>query len=335
MSTIGGRMHSDERLGPTGGGQVGEFPLLAAVPDAIADDLAAAGLATVVRGLRGPVHDTALVIGTSAALGAMSVVALARIPGIGPAVAEVLVRRAREREQTLRLRAETPDGTIEVDVPWDQQGLDVIRQVGDIIDRLYRPESTRGASAASAVDKKVFVIHGRDGEVLERMLAFLRALGLEPQEWEVLVQSTGNPLPSLSDVVARGLAPGMAQAVVALLTPDDVVTLHAHLHDRDEHWFETQRQMQPRPNVLIELGTALATHREQTIVAAFGPPLRRISDLDGLDVIHFTGQQVEVSITKLVQRLRLAGCAVDDRGTEWCKTGRFTGLRCYDRRPEP
>jgi hypothetical protein len=54
-----------------------------------------------------------------------------------------------------------------------------------------------------------------------------------PQEWQVLVESTDNPLPSLNEVIGHTLAPGRVQAVVALLTPDDVVVLHKELHEPD------------------------------------------------------------------------------------------------------
>ena len=86
--------------------------------------------------------------------------------------------------------------------------------------------------------------------------------------------------------------------------------------------------MQPRPNVLIELGMALSAYRNRTIIVELGR-LRRIADLDGLNVIRFDGSGT--AIGKLVERLKLAGCAVDDTGSDWRETHRFHGLDSYTR----
>ena len=39
--------------------------------------------------------------------------------------------------------------------------------------------------------RKVFVVHGRNGAARTAMFAFLRAIGLDPIEWSVAVQMTG------------------------------------------------------------------------------------------------------------------------------------------------
>src|SRR5207248_5589447 len=127
--------------------------------------------------------------------------------------------------------------------------------------------------------RKIFVVHGRDSEVVDRMFEFLRALDLAPQEWEPLVAATGMMTPVLNDVVARGLSAGSAQAVVVLLTPDDIVTLHPTLRQRNDPLDETTQVLQARPNVLIELGMALGAYRASTLIIEFGR-LRRIADLD-------------------------------------------------------
>jgi predicted nucleotide-binding protein len=188
----------------------------------------------------------------------------------------------------------------------------------------------KGFTGMAAVSRKVFVIHGRDEQARSTMFELLRAVDLQPQEWEPLVAATGSTLPNLNEVVATGLAAGQAQAVVAILTPDDIVTLHPALRAADDPADETSSVMQPRPNVLIELGMALSAYRHRTIIVAIGA-LRRIADLDGLNVIRFDGS--ETAIGKLVERLKLAGCAVDDKGSDWRVTRRFTGLDAYARRP--
>ena len=185
-------------------------------------------------------------------------------------------------------------------------------------------------SGGQDLKRKVFVVHGRDRVVQEKMFDFLRALDLVPMEWEPQVAATGSTLPSLTDVITHNLSAGQAQAVVVLMTPDDVVNLHPTLRSANEQSYETEPIMQARPNVLIELGLALAAYRHRTIILEIGR-LRPISDIGGLNVIRFDGS--DAAIRSLVARLKVAECAVDDRGTEWSKTSRFENLDAYTRRP--
>ncbi|WP_211588515.1 TIR domain-containing protein [Allorhizocola rhizosphaerae] len=176
--------------------------------------------------------------------------------------------------------------------------------------------------------RDVFVVHGRDEQLREEFFDFLRALDLRPLEWETIVAATGQTAPSLLTVILTALK--HAQAIVVLLSPDDMVQLHPSLREPREPVQEVSPMMQPRPNVLVELGMALASCPEQTIVVEVGH-LRPVADLGGLNVIRLdTG---EVALGKLVQRLRLAGCDVDDGGSDWRDGRRFASLVAHDRRP--
>jgi predicted nucleotide-binding protein len=181
----------------------------------------------------------------------------------------------------------------------------------------------------SDVSRDIFVIHGRDEVVRQRFFDFFRALGMRPQEWEYLVSGTGSTAPAIERVINEALKPGKAQAVVALLTPDDVVRLHPGLHSQNERAHEVESTLQPRPNVLIELGMALSAYRDRTILIEVGH-LRPIADLAGLNSVRFNGGTE--SIFKIVGRLKLAGCKVDDSGTDWLNAERFSRLDAYDRR---
>lgn len=194
------------------------------------------------------------------------------------------------------------------------------------------PETPQPGTPAVAADMKrsVFVVHGRDDQVRRRFYDFLRALNLWPLEWEPLVRSTGTASPFLLDVVEGGLM--QAQAVLVLLTPDDVVHLHPSLHGPREHAFETAAAGQPRPNVMLELGMAQARCPERTVIVEIGQ-LRPIADLQGLNVIRFDGSTA--ALHKIVQRLKGAGCPIDDRGADWQNLERFAQLHAYDRQPVP
>lgn len=188
---------------------------------------------------------------------------------------------------------------------------------------------TREADAPRDADaaRGVFVIHGRDGQVRDRMFDFLRSLDLRPMEWEPLVTAAGSTAPYLRDVVSWGVA--HARAAVVLLTPDDEVSLHADLRLSGDSAAEAEPGMQARPNVLLELGMALAVYPNRTLVVQVGQT-RPVADLGGLNFIRLDdGPDCR---RKIASRLRQAGCAVDDRGSDWLAPGRFAGLGAYTRR---
>jgi predicted nucleotide-binding protein len=189
------------------------------------------------------------------------------------------------------------------------------------------PGAATGADLPD-VARRVFVVHGRDGALAARFRDLLRTVRLEPLEWEVLVEATGSTAPYLGQVVAR--APHLAQATLVLLTPDDIVELHPDLfHDNDLPQ-ERARAGQARPNVLFELGLALMAYPERTIVVEVGQ-MRPVADLAGLNVIRFDGS--DIAIRKVLSRLELAGCPVDDSGTDWLDPGRFANMAAYERGP--
>ncbi|MFI1703149.1 TIR domain-containing protein [Streptomyces griseoruber] len=176
------------------------------------------------------------------------------------------------------------------------------------------------------VSRNVFVVHGRDEEVRMKMFDLLRLLDLRPLEWEDLVRATGKTAPFLGEVVAG--APAQAQAALVLLTPDDLVQLHPALRGAGEPLYETEPTGQPRPNVLIELGMVLMAYPERTLMVEIGE-LRPVSDIGGRNVIRFDGSQA--ALGKIVERLKGAGCRVNDTGSDWRQTWPYSRLSAYGR----
>jgi predicted nucleotide-binding protein len=86
------------------------------------------------------------------------------------------------------------------------------------------------------------------------MRSFLQALGLVPILWEDAIEETGEGSPHNLDAVTAAMA--LAQAVVVLFTPDDEARLMPQFSDGDPG--EGELRGQPRPNVLIEAGMAIA-----------------------------------------------------------------------------
>ena len=174
--------------------------------------------------------------------------------------------------------------------------------------------------------RSVFVVHGRDEEVRSAMFGLLRRLDLRPLEWEQLVRATGKASPFLGEVVAH--APSQAQAALVLLTPDDTAKLHPQLLGDREPDHETRLTGQPRQNVLIELGMVLMAYPERTVIVEVGH-LRPAADTVGRNVIRFDGS--EESLMKIVARLKVAECQVDDSRADWRDTAPFENLSAYRR----
>lgn len=187
-----------------------------------------------------------------------------------------------------------------------------------------RDAQARVAAEADRSARDVLVINGRDEQTRRAMTDFLRAIDLRPLEWENLVRSTGQGAPSLLAVVRTAMA--QAQAVLVLLTPDDMAQLRPELETSEEVQRNADSHYQPSPGVLIELGLALGVCPERTIIVEFGA-LRPVADLAGLSTVRLNSAE---ALMKLTQRLKSVGCAVDDRGTDWLDRSWFSGIGSVD-----
>lgn len=185
--------------------------------------------------------------------------------------------------------------------------------------------STTGSESMDPDVRKVFVVYGRDDDANDALFGFLRALGLVPLEWEAVVAMTGTAAPYVGDVVVRGFKE--AQAAVVLFTPDDEVRLHRDLLGAAEPAYEREMTCQPRPNVLIEAGMALALHQDRTCLVQIGN-VRPASDLVGRHVLRLG---TPGSLLALAKRLHTAGCPVDLTTSEITKETRFTKLAAQGR----
>jgi predicted nucleotide-binding protein len=184
------------------------------------------------------------------------------------------------------------------------------------------------AEPVEDIRRNVFVVYGRDESARRAVFEFLRAIGLRPLEWETLVRETGKSAPSLAEAVRQGLA--MSRAVVVLMTPEDVVRLHPELHEPHETRAETEKALQSRPNVLLELGMALTAHPNGTLVLMVGEH-RPVTDLGGINFIRLT--DTADCRRKIAGRLEQAGCLVDDSGQDWLSAGDFGSLTAHHRSP--
>jgi hypothetical protein len=133
------------------------------------------------------------------------------------------------------------------------------------------------------------------------------------------VDLTASAAPFVGDVLATAFE--AAQAVVVLMTPDDLAQLRPDLRAPNDLDYETRPSGQARPDVLFEAGMALGLHPERTVIVELGR-LRPFSDIGGRHVIRFDGSAS--SRQALLTKLADAGCEVDKKGSDWLTSGVFT-----------
>jgi predicted nucleotide-binding protein len=183
--------------------------------------------------------------------------------------------------------------------------------------KVKRVKEKRLIKRAGEVDKRmVFVVHGRNEKARSAVAAFLRSIDLRPIEWSEAVKLTGEASPFVGQVVEAGF--NAAQAVIILLTGDDLAKLRPELQTPKDPSYEKKATPQARPNVLFEAGFAFGRHPERTVILEFGQ-LRPFSDVQGRHVIRMDNSPQKRN--ELVERLRSAGCAVNTSGGDWHTAG--------------
>jgi len=148
------------------------------------------------------------------------------------------------------------------------------------------------------------------------MFQILRAMSLQPLEWEQAVHATGSSAPYVQQVLDAAFA--RAQAVVVLLSGDDEARLQRQYVCDHDPAFELHLTPQPRPNVLFEAGMALARCPDRTVLLQIGDT-RPFSDIAGRHMLRFTG--TPETRNALRSRLLAAGCILTDTGSDWLTAG--------------
>lgn len=167
--------------------------------------------------------------------------------------------------------------------------------------------------------RAVFVVHGRNEEIRNSMFDFLRAIGLEPIEWEKAIQMTGKPNPHIDEILIEAL--NNAHAILIMFTPDDIAKLNPQFQKEDDPSYERDLTGQARPNVLFEAGMAYGKDPNKAILVEIGE-LRPFSDISGRHLVKFKGTPEDRNI--LANRLKLVGCDVNLEGNDWLSVGDFT-----------
>lgn len=175
--------------------------------------------------------------------------------------------------------------------------------------------SDDGQAAAFAANRKaVMVVYGHDTEANTALFDWLRAVGLQPQEWSQIMAASGSASPYIGQALERAF--DNSQAVVAFFTPDERVLAAAASPGDPNAW-----RLQARPNVLIEAGMALTSHPTRTVLVVLGGQ-ELPSDLAGRHYVRLSHTAVE-PLHDLASRLQQAGCETNTNGTAWLSPARF------------
>jgi len=167
--------------------------------------------------------------------------------------------------------------------------------------------------------RRVFVVHGRNMDARDAMFAFLRAINLDPIEWDQAVALTSEGSPYIGSVL--GQAVPHARAVVVCLTGDDVARLRHDFQESHDPPYEKDLTPQARPNVLFEAGMAFAQNPKGTVLVAF-EYTRPFSDILGRHVLPMSNSSRHRQA--LASRLKIAGCDVrTDQKADWLSAGDF------------
>ncbi len=180
--------------------------------------------------------------------------------------------------------------------------------------------------------KKVWVIHGRNGRLAHDVFSFLRAIGLDPIEWEEARNLTGASSPYIGDILRAGF--DYAQAFVVLLTGDDEAKLRDEYIEDNDPEYERSLTPQARPNVIFEAGMAFGRHSDKVLFVQYGN-LRPFSDISGIHLLKLNNTP-EARID-FADRLKTAGCDVSDLTArrDWLKVGDFEPNVCEQSESKP
>lgn len=193
----------------------------------------------------------------------------------------------------------------------------------EMIEELIEEENMEVNDRIEPDQKKVFVVHGRNKKARDAMFQFLLSIGLQPIEWSQAVKTTKKGTPYVGEVLDVALR--IAQAIIILITGDDIAQLREKYIERDDPDYERKLTPQARPNVIFEAGLAFGRSPDRTILVELEKEKTRpFSDIYGRHFVRLTNEAGKRN--DLISRLRTAGCDVDIEGKQdWTRTGDFDG----------
>lgn len=176
-------------------------------------------------------------------------------------------------------------------------------------------EVGKEATSERSILQRVYVVHGYNLAVRDAMYAFLESLDLEPIKEQDAVTWAGGGTPFAGQMIEAAFK--HAQAIIVLFTGDYQVRLREEL--RESH--AADFLLQPTLDQIFEAGYAFGHSPDRTILIQVGN-VHLFSDIDGRYIPNFTGRIDERR--NLINRLRNAGCIVNDSTSAWRSAGNFS-----------
>jgi predicted nucleotide-binding protein len=174
-----------------------------------------------------------------------------------------------------------------------EQAIRALRErLAELTDPSASPHSTESVPKSSELSKKVFVVHGHDGEPREAVARFLQEVGLDP----IILHEQPNQGRA---VIEKFEAHGDVGFAVILMTPDDV----GKGKDDDE------LKPRARQNVVLELGYFMGRLGRNRVCVLKRGDIEVPSDFAGVVYVPF-----DLSAgwkQALARELQEAGYAID------------------------
>ena len=144
-----------------------------------------------------------------------------------------------------------------------------------------------------AINKKVFIVHGKNRGLLPALKRLIAHGGFEP---EIAIERE-----SVSKPVTDKVIDGMRNCIAAVI----IIDADRHLYTEDDH-----EEIVLNNNVMIEVGAALALYKRKFILLV-QKGIQLPSDLQGLYTVIFNGEDLD-----LTTGLRILDALKDDELTK-------------------
>lgn len=114
-------------------------------------------------------------------------------------------------------------------------------------------------SQLSEKSKRVFIVHGRNDQIVEAVAIMVRSIGLEALDFGKVRLAQSFRGRYIGEVLDHAF--DTAQAILVIVSGEEKARLRARFAISQD--FPLRAERQPRPNVLIEIGMALRSHAER------------------------------------------------------------------------